>query len=244
MNDSSNVMLQALDLHCGYGANAVLRGLELEVRGGEVYALLGGNGAGKSTLLNAFLGFVKPTRGQVRVAGIDVQADLRAARTRLAYVPENVVLYEQLSARENLAYLLALSTDRLDDAVIETSLDTVGLERSAWNRRLANFSKGMRQRVAIAFALARRAPVLLLDEPSSGLDPKAIDELHRLVLRLRDRGIAVLMTTHDLFAAAECASRVGFLKAGVLSEEVRSADGSRAEVRHLQEKYLASAVRP
>jgi len=244
MHERMDVMLEAVQLHCGYGANTVLRGLDLKVHRGEVYALLGGNGAGKSTLLNAFLGFVRPTRGRVLVAGVDVRSDLRAARARLAFVPENIVLYEQLSARENLAYLLALSTARFDATAIETSLDAVGLARTSWDRRLASFSKGMRQRVAIAFALARCAPVLLLDEPSSGLDPKAIDDLYQLILRLREQGIAVLMTTHDLLAAAEFADRVGFLKSGTLSEEVASGDGARVDVRELHAKYLDSTVRP
>src|ERR671925_1338647 len=97
----TEIILHATDVHCRYGAHDVLRGVNLAVRRGEVYAVLGGNGAGKSTLLHVFLGFMQPTQGSVRVAGHDVQSEPQSARSRIAYVPENVALYEQLSAREN-----------------------------------------------------------------------------------------------------------------------------------------------
>lgn len=244
MNSNSEVMLEALDLHCRYGARDVLRGVQLAVKRGEVYAVLGGNGAGKSTLLHAFLGFVTPTRGSVRVAGHDVVAQLQSARAQIAYVPENVALYEQLSARENLRYLLGLSAASAAPGDIDAALDAVGLEPAARDRRLVTYSKGMRQRVALALAVARRAPALLLDEPSSGLDPRAISDLNALIARLREQGVAVLMTTHDLLAASEIADRVGFLTDGVLTEEASASGPARFDVRALHQRFTATAVRP
>lgn len=237
MNAEAEVMLEAAGLHCGYGPHEVLRGVDLAVRRGEVYALLGGNGAGKSTLLHAFLGFVAPTAGRVCVAGVAVQDGLRRARADLAYVPENVALYEQLSARENMRYLLALAGLDAGQRDIEQALDVTGFDPAARDRRLGSYSKGMRQRVALALAVARSAPALLLDEPSSGLDPRAMDELNALVLRLRDQGVAVLMATHDLLAAAEVADRVGFMQGGVLTEEAVAAKGVRFDVRALQSRF-------
>jgi ABC-2 type transport system ATP-binding protein len=243
MNNNTDVVLEAIDLRCRYGSQDVLRGVQLSVRRGEVYAVLGGNGAGKSTLLHAFLGFVKPTRGSVRVAGCDVQSELHQARARLAYVPENVALYEQLTARENLRYLLGLSAATAAPHEIDAALDAVGLDAAARDRRLATYSKGMRQRVALALAVARHAPALLLDEPSSGLDPRAISDLNSLIGRLREQGIAVLMTTHDLLTASEIADRVGFLTDGVLTEEPGAGGSARLDVRALHERFTATVAR-
>ena len=131
-------------LHHSYGANPVLRGLDLTVQRGEIYALLGGNGAGKSTTLSALLGFLRPGSGSVRVCGTDPVADARAARSQMAYVPENVSLYEHLTARENIGYFLALAKAERGDDAIEVALSAVGLTQAAWDKRLSGFSKGMR----------------------------------------------------------------------------------------------------
>jgi ABC-2 type transport system ATP-binding protein len=239
----TEVMIEASGLHCRYGSHEVLRGVQLAVRRGEVYALLGGNGAGKSTLLHAILGFVAPAAGQVSVVGHDVSLHTRLARSQIAYVPENVALYEQLSARENMHYLLGLAGLDPKSMDIERALDEVGFEASARDRRLGSYSKGMRQRVALALAVARKAPVLLLDEPSSGLDPRAIEELNELIIRLKQQGVAVLMATHDLLAAAQVADRVGFMKDGVLTEEAAAVEG-RLDVRALQARFSGREVRP
>lgn len=244
MNTATEVMLEAADLHCRYGTQEVLRGVRLAVRRGEVYALLGGNGAGKSTLLHAFLGFVTPSAGEISVAGRAVQQDLRWARSQIAYVPENVALYEQLSARENMDYLLGLAGIDAASRNIEQALDQVGFDAAARDRRLGGYSKGMRQRVALALAMARSAPVLLLDEPSSGLDPRAIQELNALIASLRDKGVAILMATHDLLAAAQVADRVGFMSGGVLIEEAASAGGAPFDIHLLQAKFSQQVVRP
>jgi len=228
-----NYVIEAHDLFVDYGATPVLRGLSLNLRAGEIYALLGGNGAGKSTTINALLGFVRPAAGRVAVCGIEVQRDPLAARSRLAYVPENVALYEHLTARENLSYFLHLAG--AGDAGIEAGLETVGLERAAWDRRLGGFSKGMRQKVAIALALARAVPVLLLDEPTSGLDPKASKEFNQLLSGLRQRGVAVLMVTHDLLGAAAVADHIGYLDQGRIAQTL-SAEGG-FDVQELYQRY-------
>ena len=127
-----------------YGAHRVLDGLSLSVASGEIYALLGGNGAGKSTTLSALLGFVRVDGGSVRVGGIDAAADPDAARRRIAYLPENVALYEHLSAVENADYLLALSGTPRDRPAIVEALAAAGLQERAFDQRLGGFSKGMR----------------------------------------------------------------------------------------------------
>lgn len=239
MNMENTAAAIAIDaLHHDFGSNSVLRGLDLTVRRGEIYALLGGNGAGKSTTLSALLGFIVPKSGTVRVCGVDPVADAQEARAQMAYVPENVSLYEHLSARENIGYFLALATaDRGPDA-IDAALDAVGLAREAWDKRLSGYSKGMRQKVAIALALARDVPVLLLDEPTSGLDPRAVLEFNRLLDTARARQVAVLMVTHDLVSAVDIADRIGFLGEGRIEEERDAATtGARFDLNALHDRY-------
>lgn len=236
---SDDYVLDATAVVAGYGGNTILRGLGLRIRPGEVYALLGANGAGKTTTLSLFLGFLTPDSGQVRVKGIDPVSQPAQARRHLAYIPESVALYEHLSARENVAYLLDLARQNAGREAIDQALSAAGLAPHAFNRRVGGFSKGMRQKVAIALALARKVPALLLDEPTSGLDPQATTEFNRLLERLREQGVAILMVTHDLLSAADVADRIGFLNAGRLVEEVAAAGEDRFDVRALHRRYAA-----
>lgn len=236
--------LEAVAVVAGYGTRTILQGLDLAVAPGEIYALLGANGAGKTTTLSLFLGFVTPTSGRVRVDGIDPGVDPTSARRRLAYIPENVALYDHLSARENVAYLLDLAGEAHDARAIDEALSAAGLDRAAHGRRVSGFSKGMRQKVSIALALARRVPVLLLDEPTSGLDPQATAEFSRLLRVLRAQGVAILMVTHDLLGAAEVADRIGFIDGGRLREEVAASGAERFDVRALHRRYAAPEAVP
>ncbi len=225
------------DLTLSYGTNVVLNGLSLQVPAGSITALLGGNGAGKSTTLSALLGFARAQSGRVAVCGVNPGTNPDAARRSIAYLPENVALYDHLTAIENADYLLALSGERQDRDAITGALAAAGLQDRAWDQRLAGFSKGMRQKVAIAVALLRRVPVLLLDEPTSGLDPRATADFNQLLLQVRDRGAAVLMVTHDLLSAADVADRIAFLEAGRVAHAV-SADGpDRFDVRALHARF-------
>lgn len=207
------------------GGKAVLDNLSLTVAAGEIYALLGGNGAGKSTTLSTLLGFLQPNGGSLMVAGVDPAIDPEATRHKIAYLPENVALYEHLTARENVDYFLALAGEAHSITDIEAAFDAAGLQNDARGRNLSGFSKGMRQKVAIALAVVRQVPVLLLDEPTSGLDPRATADFNALLLTLKARGTAILMVTHDLLGAADCADRIGFLDAGRIVEEVNRAQG-------------------
>ena len=239
MQHSPDPAIVIRDVHHRYGSRDVLRGIDLQVAPGQIYALLGGNGAGKSTTLNALLGFIKPAAGSVRVCGIDPAAAPAEARAKLAYVPESVALYDHLSARENIDYFLALaSAERGRDMVIDPALEAVGLPRHAWDKRVGGFSKGMRQKVAIALALARHVPVLLLDEPTSGLDPQATIEFNALLATARARDVAILMVTHDLLSAVDIADRIGFLADGRIEEErVAGTGGERFDLNALHARY-------
>lgn len=234
--------LEARAVVAGYRERTILRGLDLTVQPGEIYALLGANGAGKTTTLSLFLGFVRPASGRLRVQGIDPVAEPSRARRQIAYIPENVALYEQLSARENLDYLLHLAGQPASAQAIDAALSAAGLDAAAHGQRVAGFSKGMRQKVSIALALARQVPVLLLDEPSSGLDPQASSELSRLLQLLRGQGVAMLMVTHDLLGAADVADRIGFIEAGRLTEEVAASGEERFDLRALHRRYASAGA--
>lgn len=222
-------------LRLARGGRTVLDGLSLTIAAGEVYALLGGNGAGKSTTLSALLGFLEPDAGTVQVCGLDPVRQPDSARALVAYLPENVALYDQLSAYENIAYFLALGGREPGPAEMDAALDAAGLQHEARARRVSGFSKGMRQKVAIAMAVLRNVPVLLLDEPTSGLDPRATADFNALLGVLKARGTAILMVTHDLLGAADCADRIGFLAQGRIVDEVRPGDG--IDVLALHHRY-------
>lgn len=229
----------------GYGDTVILRGLDLAIQAGEIHALLGANGAGKTTTLNLLLGFVQPRSGEVRVHGVDPATQPVAARRQLAYIPENVALYEHLSAAENVAYLLHLAEQPADSLAIGAALSAAGLDRAAHGRRVSGFSKGMRQKVSIALALARKVPALLLDEPTSGLDPQAATEFNHLLAALRSQGVAILMVTHDLLGAADIVDRISFLRDGRLALQVAAGAGpERFDVPALHRYYAgAEALR-
>jgi ABC-2 type transport system ATP-binding protein len=234
--------LQAEQLRVARAGKEVLSGVSFTVAAGEVFGLLGGNGAGKSTTLATFLGFLQPVAGRVLVNGREVAADLAGARRAMAYLPEAASLYEHLDARENLRYFLHLAGAPADAAAIDTALDRVSLPADARQRRLAGYSKGMRQKVAIALAILRDTDILLLDEPTSGLDPMAIDEFHALVRGLADAGKAILMVTHDVYGACQVADRIGLLHGGRLVDEFAAAPGARIATEAVHRAFSTQAL--
>ena len=241
MSEGSPAPIEIDAVTLSYGAHRVLDRLSLSVPAGAIYALLGGNGAGKSTTLSVLLGFARPDSGRALVSDIDPAAAPDDARRRIAYLPENVALYEHLSAIENADYLLALSGEPKRRNEITDAFAAAGLQERAWEQRLGGFSKGMRQKVAIAVALLREVPVLLLDEPTSGLDPRATADFNRLVVSVRDRGTTVLMVTHDLLSAADVADRIGFIDGGRIVDEVANESGERFDLRALHARFATDA---
>jgi len=229
--------LSARSLTKRYGTTTALDALTLDIHAGEVCCLLGANGAGKTTTINLFLNFVAPTSGEALVCGIDVTKDPIGSKRHIAYIPETVMLYKNLTGLENLEYFASLATSEpfRREQLVEFLVDA-GLRADQVDQRVGGYSKGMRQKVGIAIASAKRADVLLLDEPTSGLDPKASNEFSELIGRLRERGAAVLMATHDLFRAKESGTRVGIMKHGKLVAEMQTADIGHADLEQL---YLA-----
>jgi ABC-2 type transport system ATP-binding protein len=235
-------MIQAVSLVKRYGDLVALDHLDLMVGAGQICCLLGANGAGKTTTINLFLGFIQPTSGEARIMGHAVAQDPLKARRVLTYIPETLTLYPHLSGLENLAYFAGLAGKRHPQAALSGYLSQAGLEESAHARRAGTYSKGMRQKVGIALALAKEASVLLLDEPTSGLDPQAASEFAALLLDLRARGTAILMTTHDLFRAHQTGTHIGIMKQGKLISQVAAGDISLPELETLYLQVIGSAA--
>jgi ABC-2 type transport system ATP-binding protein len=232
-------MIEARGLTKRYDARTALDDLTLKVAPGEIVCLLGPNGAGKTTAINLFLGFVQPTAGQALVKGVDVATHPIETKRSLAYIPEQVALYRTLTGEENLKFFASLSGAAETAIDVRALFDDVGLQREAIGRRVDTYSKGMRQKVAIAIAMATGADVFLLDEPTSGLDQTAAHEFSRLLLRLRARGATILMATHDLYRAKAIGDRVAILAAGRLMTEVQT---TKIEYPDLESLYLQMAA--
>jgi ABC-2 type transport system ATP-binding protein len=193
-------MLEANSLTKKYGQHTALKNLNLKVDKGEVYCLLGANGAGKTTTINLFLNFIDPTSGSAKINGIDVSRNPKATKQHVAYIPENLSLYTNLTGLENLEFFTGLSGSKNSEIVLVDMLHNVGLDHEAMKKRVSEYSKGMRQKVGIAIAKAKNATNLLLDEPTSGLDPQASNEFAQLLNAMKENGVTILwrLTTYSV----------------------------------------------
>lgn len=239
-------MLQAIDLTKRYeDGKLALDALNLEIKDGEIFFLLGANGAGKTTTINLFLNFIEPTIGKALINNIDITKEPLEAKKHVSYVSENVMLYGNFSARQNLDFFAKLGgKTNLTKHDYYEMLNKVGLKDDVFEKKLKTFSKGMRQKVGLAIALIKDATNILLDEPTSGLDPKAAAELINILKKERNKGKAILMCTHDIFRAKELADRVGIMKEGRMvlllnQNEFISKDLDRIYLDYMQEELIS-----
>jgi len=233
-------MIETINLSKRYeDGNLALDDLNLRVNAGEIYCLLGANGAGKTTTINLMLNFIEPTSGKVMINGIDMTRDPLEGKKYVAYLSENVMLYGNFTALQNLDFFTQLGGRRgLSKEDYRRILLDVGLPVKAIEQRVKDFSKGMRQKLGIAIAIAKDAPALLLDEPMSGLDPKAAAELVHTLENLRAQGKAILMSTHDIFRAKELADRIGIMKDGRKVAELSQAELLRTDLEQLYLQHM------
>jgi ABC-2 type transport system ATP-binding protein len=237
MNTPIAPAISISQLSFSYVEQTILQDINIEVPVGSVYALLGGNGAGKSTLIKLILGLIKPQKGSIHVMGVDVLQNPMLARHNTAYVPETVMVYPELTGKENIRYFLQLTGKKPTADQIEQVMANVGLASSAWNLRAASYSKGMRQKLIIATALLRQVPLVLLDEPGSGLDPKATDELNALIAQLKNSNITVLMVSHDLASVAQIADHYAFLRESRIQSSGYFDDEARQNIMQFRSLY-------
>ncbi|MBQ4891387.1 ABC transporter ATP-binding protein [Shewanella sp. UCD-FRSSP16_17] len=232
-------MVVASSLSVRFSEQNVLDDVNFKIGEGEVFALLGGNGAGKSTALKTFLGTISPASGSATVMGMSVEKDIDSIRSKVAYLPESVMLYGHLTGFENIKYFLSLADISRAESEIEQALTRVALQKNAWHRNMAHYSKGMRQKTAIALALLREAPVLFLDEPTSGLDPNAIDEFNQLIATLANEGATVFMVTHDVYGACQIAHRIGLLDNGKIVGMFERGDNAHIDTEEVHSAFSA-----
>ncbi|CAO3403480.1 ABC transporter ATP-binding protein [Azospirillum palustre] len=210
-----------------YGETEAVRGVDLTLAPGECVAMVGHNGAGKSSLIKLMLGLTTPTAGSIRVLGGDpASAACSPIRRRIGFLPENVAFHPSMTGRETLDFYARLkgAPCRDNDALFEK----VGLEPAAIRRRVSTYSKGMRQRLALAQALLGGPKLLFLDEPTTGLDPALRQSFYAIVAELRDRGTTILLCSHALTELEGQADRVVVMNRGR-----KVADGSLATLRSL-----------
>ena len=210
-----STVITARDLTKRYGAATVVDHLNFEIEKGEIFGLLGPNGAGKTTTILMMLGLTDISKGEVRVLGYDPAREPLQVKRRVGYLPDAVGFYDNLTAAENLAYTAKLMgipaaerASRTADALARVRLTDV------MHKRVATFSRGMRQRLGLAEILLKQAEIAILDEPTSGLDPQSTAEFLTLIDELRHEGVAVLLSSHMLDQVQRICTRVALFQAG------------------------------
>jgi len=236
-------MLETKDLTKTYEDGLLaLDHLNLKVEPGEIFCMFGANGAGKTTAINLILGFILPTEGTAIVEDVDVVKEPLRSKEYISYVSENVMLYGNFTAYQNLDYFSKLAGKRnLKKTDYADVMERVGLQKEAFDMRAKNFSKGMRQKLGIAVAILKDAPNLILDEPTSGLDPKSGQEFLDLLLDLKKKEKSIFISSHDIFRAKFIADRVGFMRQGKLvmmktSDELKGEDLNRLYLQYMHEQ--------
>lgn len=217
-----------------FDALEVLRGIDLSVAKGEAFALLGPNGAGKTTLIRIIATLLRQDSGEVRVAGYDVREDAREVKRRIGVVSHNPFLYDELTARENLEFYARAYG--VEVARAEEMLERINLAERE-DDLVATFSRGMKQRLSIARALLHSPEVLLLDEPTTGLDLRSRQNFYALLEELRSSGVTLLLTTHHLDEAERLCSRGAVLHYGKVVAEGALSELKRS-MESLEEAYL------
>jgi heme ABC exporter ATP-binding subunit CcmA len=237
---AADPLVSVSDLRKTFGSHRALDGVALDVAGGEAVALLGANGAGKTTLLKILATLLRPTRGRVTVAGHDAVREPEAVRRQVGLVAHGAHVYEDLTARENLAFWTALGGLRVPAAGLAAALAAVELERHA-GERVRTFSAGMKRRLSLARFVLARPRVLLLDEPFAGLDQRAKKWLEEYLQAFKAGGGAIVMATHSFGRELAVADRIAILAGGAIALEAPRAPLTTDDVQRLYALHAEDA---
>lgn len=224
----NEVVIETKGLTKRYGDTVAVDDLNLQVRQGEVYGMLGPNGSGKTTTILMLLGLTEPTAGSVEVLGMDPVRQPLSVKSRTGYMPDEIGFYDELTARENLIYIAKLNGIPRDTAYerIDTALTRLGLIDVA-DHRVATYSRGMRQRLGVADVLIKEPEIVIMDEPTQGLDPEAAREFLDIIRELREEGITILLSSHLLYQVQAVCDRVGLFSHGRMVLEGKVSDLAR-----------------
>ena len=233
-------MIKVTGLTKYYGGKPAAKDISFEVKKGEVFGLLGTNGAGKSTTIKMLCGLLKPTRGSIRIGNIDLQRMPLKAKSMMGYLPENPLIYDKLTGAETLALigkLRKLSIDMIEQRV-KYYADTLGLGEQIYHE-VGTYSKGMRQKLAIAMTLIHDPEMVLLDEPASGLDPRYTKILKDWIKNLSANGRTVLLSTHIIEMAETLCDKIGIIDQGKMKamgtvQEIQNSTG----VNNLEDAFI------
>lgn len=209
-------MIRVTNLHKKFNTYHALKGIDMTVEKGEIYGFIGRNGAGKSTTMNIMAGLSRPTEGQCIVNGIDISKIHHPSDLAIGYLPEDPKFYSWMTARETLDYLGNSGKYPVKKQQVNGILDWVSLSNDA-DRRVGGYPRGMRQRLGIAAALIRDPELLILDEPSSALDPEGRSDVLRLITELKQMGKTILFSTHILSDVERVCDTVGIIASGRLT---------------------------
>mgnify|MGYP005834754773 CR=1 FL=1 len=211
----SDIVIETEALTKEYDGFVAVDHLDLVVNKGEIFGLLGPNGAGKTTTILMLLGLTEPTNGTVRVLGLDPSRQPLRVKARVGYLPDQVGFYDELTSRENLIYIAKLNGIPRDEAYqrIDRALERVGLA-DVKDHRVSTFSRGMRQRLGVAELLIKQPEMIILDEPTQGLDPDHAREFLHTIRGFKEEGITILLASHLLHQVQEVCDRVGLFHQG------------------------------
>jgi ABC-2 type transport system ATP-binding protein len=211
----NETVIQTKKLVKQYGSFTAVKDLNLSIQKGEVFGLLGPNGAGKTTTILMLLGLTEPTRGSVRVLGLDPARQPLRVKARVGYLPDQVGFYDELTALENLIYTARLNglSGREAHRRIEAAMGRVGLA-GVLDKRVGMFSRGMRQRLGVADVLIKEPELIILDEPTAGMDPEGAHEFLQTIRSLKEEGITILLSSHLLYQVQVVCDRVGLFNQG------------------------------
>lgn len=209
--ERNNLLLKVDNISKKVRKNEIVTPFSYELSSGKILALCGGNGAGKSTLIRMITGLIKPTTGTVKINGFDQKKDGHLFKNSFGYMPDDFNFQRSISARETIRFYAKLKN--IDDQRVHEVIQSVGLMEDL-HKKMGAFSKGMKQRLLLAQAMLAEPKLLILDEPTNGLDPYWIQQFSQLMLQARDHGQTVIFSTHDLHVAEQIADEVIFLNEG------------------------------
>jgi len=209
-------MIQIKDLQQRYGKKKVLNNINLEIQQGEIFGLLGPNGAGKSTLLSLLATITQPTAGEIHMCGYQVKKNQKKIRELIGYVPQDLALWEKNTVRENMLFWSKLSKHRTSSSDLLQICQAVQIDQK-WHEKVSTLSGGMKRKLNIALALIHQPKILLMDEPTVGIDFQSKYEIGQYLKRLSEEGITIIYTTHDMSEILSLCDRIAVLKRGELS---------------------------